>query len=390
MRAGIVCLVLAYVFSQFYRAFLAVLTPVLKTELGATAEDLAAASGIWFLTFAVMQFPVGWALDRFGPRWTSVALFAAGGAGGALVFALAQGPVAIIIAMGLIGIGCSPVLMAAYYIFARSFSPAVFGTLAGAVIGIGSLGNIAGSLPLAWAVDAFGWRQTLGMLAVLNLGVALAMLLTVRDPARVTGGARGSLFDLLRLGALWPVLVMMAVCYAPAAALRGLWIGPYYTDVFGADAGQIGMATLVMGLAMVAGNFAYGPLDRLLGTRKGLILGGNLATAACFAALWLWPLAGGWATVALCAGAGFFGASFAMVMAHGRAFVPPHLMGRGVTLINFFGLGATGLLQFATGRLHGGLPATPPEAAYATLFGLFALLILAGCAVYAFARDRTD
>lgn len=38
MRAGIACLVLAYVLSQFYRAFLAVLAPTLKAELGVSAE----------------------------------------------------------------------------------------------------------------------------------------------------------------------------------------------------------------------------------------------------------------------------------------------------------------------------------------------------------------
>lgn len=390
MRAGIVCLVLAYVLSQFYRAFLAVLTPVLKSELGATAEDLAAASGLWFLAFALMQLPVGWALDHIGPRLTSAVLLAVGGGGGALVFAMAQGPGAISLAMALIGLGCAPVLMATYYIFARIYSPAVFGTLAGAVIGIGSLGNIAGSLPLAWTVEAFGWRETLFALAAVTLATAAAIALLVRDPARPEGGARGSALDLLRMPALWPVLIMMVVCYAPAAGLRGLWIGPYYTDVFAASAAQIGTATLVMGLAMVAGNFAYGPLDRALGTRKGVILGGNLATAACLLALWAFPTAGGLGTLALFAGIGLFGASFPMVIAHGRAFVPPQLMGRGVTLLNLFGIGAAGIAQFVTGRIHHAAPATPPEAPYTALFLFFALALLAGCAVYAFAQDRTD
>ncbi|MCE6969817.1 MFS transporter [Cereibacter sphaeroides] len=390
MRAGIACLVLAYVLSQFYRAFLAVMTPVLKAELGIASEDLAAASGIWFLAFALMQFPVGWALDRIGPRLTSMALLSLGGAGGATVFALAEGPVAIMVAMGLIGIGCSPVLMASYYIFARSFPPAVFGTLAGAVVGIGSLGNIAGSLPLAWAVDAFGWRETLFALAAVTLAVAAAIGLLVRDPARVEGEAKGSVLDLLKMPLLWPVLIMMVVCYAPAAGLRGLWIGPYYADVFDASAGQIGTATLVMGLAMVAGSFAYGPLDRLLGTRKGLILGGNLIVGLCLLALWAMPTANGWTALALFAGIGLFGASFPMVIAHGRAFVPPHLLGRGVTLLNFFGIASPGLMQFATGRLHASVAPTPPEAPYAALFLFFALFVLAGCAVYAFSRDRTD
>ncbi|MDT8857467.1 MFS transporter [Paracoccaceae bacterium Fryx2] len=390
MKAGIASLVLAYVLSQFYRAFLAVLTPLLKTELGATAEDLAMASGVWFLTFAAMQLPVGWALDRVGPRLTAAVLFGLGGAGGALVFGLAQGPGAITLAMALIGIGCSPVLMASYYIFARQYSPVVFGTLAGATLGIGSLGNIAGSMPLAWAVQTFGWRETLLALALLSGVLALGIAALVRDPVRVTGGPKGSLLDLLRMPLIWPILAMMSVNYMPAAALRGLWVGPYYTDVFGAGAAGIGQVTLVMGLAMVAGNFAYGPLDRVLGTRKWLVFGGNMAAAACLAALWALPAAGGWLTVALLAGVGFFGATFPMIMAHGRAFFPPHLVGRGVTLLNLFGIGTIGVAQIGMGRLHAAISPVPPEAPYAALFGLLALLLLAGSLTYLWSKDRTD
>lgn len=393
MIAGIAALVAAYVLSQFYRAFLAVLAPVLGSEIGASPEDLAAASGVWFLVFAVMQIPVGSALDRVGPRLTAAVLLGLGGAGGAAVFAMAEGPGAVTLAMALIGVGCAPVLMAAYYIFARTYSAAVFGTLAGVVIGVGSMGNIASSLPLAAAVEAFGWRETLWGLAGVTLLVALALGLLVRDPPKVEGAGRGSLMDLLRMPALWPVLIMMAVCYAPAAGLRGLWVGPYYRDVFGADAAAIGVATLVMGAAMVAGNFAYGPLDRLLGTRKWLIFGGNLGVLVCLIGLWAMPAAGGWWTLGLLAALGFFGASFPMVMAHGRAFVPPHLMGRGVTLLNLFGIGAVGLAQVATGRLHAVLQAGAGGAAtlpYQGLFAFFALLLAGGMVVYLFSQDRTD
>ena len=390
MRAGIAALVAAYVLSQFYRAFLAVLAPVLGVEIGAEPEILAAASGVWFLAFAGAQIPVGWALDRIGPRRTAAVLLGIGGAGGAAVFAMAQGPGAVIAAMALIGVGCAPVLMAAYYIFARTYSAAVFGTLAGVMIGLGSMGNLAASLPLAAAVEAIGWRQTLWVLAGVTGVVALALAVVVRDPPKVVGPGGGSLMDLLRMRALWPVLVMMAVCYAPAAGLRGLWVGPYYADVFGADAAAIGVATLVMGAAMVVGNFAYGPLDRLLGTRKWLIFGGNVGVLVCLIGLWSMPQAGGWVTLGLLACLGFFGASFPMVMAHGRAFVPPHLMGRGVTLLNLFGIGAAGLAQVVTGRLHAGLEGTGTVAPYQGIFVFFAVVLAAGLVVYLFSQDRTD
>ncbi len=390
MKVGITALILGYMLSQFYRAFLAVLTPVLKTDLGATAQDLSVASGLWFLTFTLMQIPIGWALDRIGPRWTASVLLLIGGAGGAVLFATATTPLDLKVAMGLIGVGCAPVLMASYFIFARQFSPALFGTLAGALIGIGSLGNIASSLPLAAAATYFGWRESVAGLAVMTAIIAFAVAGLVRDPPRAKGAVQGSLLDLLRMPALWLVLPMMAANYAPIAALRGLWVGPYYTDVFAADAAQIGRVSLVMGLAMVAGNFAYAVFDRIFGTRKWVVLTGNLCAAACLLALWAMPTLGGWPNIALLAGVGLFGASFPMVLAHGRAFVPAHLMGRGVTLLNLFGIGFIGIAQIATGRLHAALPSDPPQTAYAAIFLFFALMLLAGCAIYAFSTDRTD
>ncbi|GGO35024.1 MFS transporter [Gemmobacter aquaticus] len=389
MRIGIACLFAAYVLSQFYRAFLAVLSPVLKQEIGVAAADLAAASGLWFLAFAAMQIPVGAALDRVGPRLTAAALLMVG-ALGAAVFALAGGPFGIKLAMVLIGIGCSPVLMAGYFIFARSFAPAVFGTLAGAMVGIGNLGNIGSSLPLTAAVDAFGWRPTVWGLAAITALIATLIAVLVRDPPRVEHTQRGSLLDLLRLRSLWPIFVMMALCYAPVAAVRGLWVGPYYADVFGATADQIGQVTLMMGLAMVAGSFAYGPMERLLRSRKRLILTGNAVVLATLLLLWAMPLAGGWVTVALLVLFGFAGSSFPMVIAHGRAFLPAHLVGRGVTLLNLFGIGSVGVLQFVTGRLHASTPTPPAEAPYAAIFLLLAITLAVALAIYATSRDRTD
>jgi MFS family permease len=388
MKVGIISLVLAYVLSQFFRAFLAVLSPVLTADLGVSPADLADASGMWFLTFAAMQIPVGAALDKIGPRVTASVLFALGGAGGAALFALASSGLQVKLAMGLIGVGCSPVLMASYYIFARQFSARVFGSLAGLVIGVGSLGNIASSLPLAYAVELMGWRGTLWALAAASLLVAAGIAVLVRDPARVGHEVKGSVLDILRIRALWLILPIMAVNYVPAGALRGLWVGPYMADTYGMDASGIGQVTLAMGMAMVLGNLAYGPLDRVLGTRKWLVFGGNAIVVAGLLILWAMPSQGALMAAVLLAGIGFFGASFPMVMAHGRALFPPHLVGRGVTLMNLFGIGATGLAQVFSGHLKSS--AASPEAGYVAIFGFFAVAVILGLVVYVFAEDRTD
>ncbi len=389
MRVGLAALICGYLLSQFYRAFLAVLSPVLQDELGATAADLANASGWWFLAFAAMQLPIGVALDRHGPRRTSGGLMLVGALGAAL-FALAAAPWQLNLSMALIGAGCAPVLMACYYIFARSYPPALFGVLAGLTLGVGSLGNVAASLPLSAAVDAFGWRSAVWGLAGFTGAVALSILVLVRDPPSLARVERGSLFDLLRMPAIWPILAMMTVCYMPVAGLRGLWLGPYFSDVHGYDAGQIGQVSLWMGLAMVAGNFAYGPLDRWVGSRKWVIVTGNALTLLCLAGLW--TFAGDQPAVAagLLVAAGLFGASFPMVVAHGRAFIPQNMMGRGVTLLNLFGIAPIGIAQIVTGRIHAATPAEPASAPYAAVFLLFAVTTAIGLAVYLMSQDRTD
>lgn len=389
MRAGLALLCLAYVLSQFFRAFLAVLSGVLARDIGAAPDDLAFASGLWFLAFAAMQLPVGWALDRIGPRRTVAALLLVGGGGGAALFAVATGPGHVSIAMALIGIGCAPVLMASYYIFARQFPPARFATLAALMLGVGSLGNLVAAWPMALAVEAFGWRASLGGLAALSVLVAAGLLGTVRDPQRATGDGRGSVLDLLRMPAIWPILPLMFVAYAPAAALRGLWAGPYLADVFALSTAQIGQATLVMGGAMIAGTLAYGPLDRIFRTRKWVIFFGNLAALLGLGALWAVPDAHVALAVALLAVVGFFGASFPVIVAHGRSFFPDHLAGRGVTLLNLFGIGGVSVAQFVTGPLHTTVSATAGSlAGHAAIFAFFALALLVGLAIYLFSRDN--
>jgi predicted MFS family arabinose efflux permease len=391
MQAGLILLCLAYVLSQFFRAFLAVLSTALSQDIGTGPEDLAFASGLWFLSFAAMQLPVGWALDTIGPRRTASVLLLLGGAGGAALFALAGSAFHINVAMLLIGVGCSPVLMASYYIFARQFPPARFATLAALMLGVGSLGNLVASYPMAFAAETIGWRAALWVLAATCGIVAAGIFACVRDPEPVTGDQKGSVLDLLKMPVIWFLLPLMLVNYAPVGAVRGLWIGPYLNDVFGLTVSQIGQATLVMGVAMIVGTLCYGPLDRILGTRKWIIFWGNLACAASILTLAALADRSAGLAIALMAVTGFFGASFPIIIAHARGFFPPHLTGRGVTLMNLFGIGGVSMMQFASGKVHTTFAQTGDAAApYIAIFTFFGVSLALGVAIYAFSTDNMD
>jgi MFS family permease len=388
MTLGLAVLALSYVLSQFYRAFLAVLTPVLQSDLGAGPEALSVVSGMWFLSFALMQVPVGWALDTIGPRRTAAALLLVGGGGGSALFALATTPLHLSAGMFLIGIGCAPVLMASYYIFARQFPAAQFATLASVMVGVGMSGNLFASYPLALAVEAIGWRGSLWVLAAVSALTALGIWVWVSDPPKPEGEEKGSLRALFRIRVLWLIFPLMFFSYAPVAAIRGLWIGPYLDDVFGADTRMIGQATLIVGAFMILGAISYGPLDRLLGQRKWLVTIGTALTIAALVTLWTMPASNIWISVALMSAICFFGATYAVLITHGRDFLPPHLIGRGMTMLNLCSIGGVGVLQFISGKLHTATLSGNPAAPYQAIFGLFAVTLSAGLVIYLFSRDN--
>ena len=392
MRLTLIVLALAYVLSQFFRAFLAVLATPLQTDIGASASELSEASGYWFLAFALMQLPVGWALDTLGPKRTTAVLMAFGAGGGSIVFSIATDPWQIQLAMAMIGIGCSPVLMASLYIIGRSFPPTSFATIGAFILGIGSLGNIGAAYPMTFFVEMFGWRESIGIIGSITISIALVCYIVVKDPPKITNSEKGSILTLLRMRAIWFILPLVLVNYAASGGLRGFWIGPYFTDIFDATAAQVGTVTTVMAIAMIAGNFFYGPLDRIFGTRKWVIFCGNFTGASLCLLLYLFGGTEFWTTATIIAGIGFFGASFPVLIAHGRSFFPDHLMGRGVTLMNLFGMGGVGLMQNFSARIYNAklVEATAPINAYNAIFFVFCVSILIGLTIYLFSEDRTN
>ena len=380
----------AYVLSQFYRSFLAVIAPELAHELVLDPQALGNLQAFWILGFVATQFPVGWALDTLGPRRT-VSLQMLAAVIGALLFATAHSASALNIAMLLIGAGCGSIYMGAIYMFGRIAAPQRFALLCSWLLGLGTAGNLLAASPLAWVAQSIGWRGAMIGMAGATALSALSVLLLIRDPACITShgsrGLFGGVGDIVKIRHLWPLLPITAVSYAVVLAERGLWAGPYFSSVFGLAPVARGNALLVMAAAMSAGAMAYGPLDRLLGTRKWVVFGGVSVTAICFAALALpgLPLT---AAIIIMGLLGGFGMTYGVLMAHGRSFVPDHLLGRGITLLNVLFIGGAGVLQPLSGALMKRLADTPPEQAYATLHLIFAGLLVASLVVYAFAQDN--
>ena len=150
----------------------------------------------------------------------------------------------------------------------------------------------------------------------------------------------------------------------------------------------IGYVTLFMALAMVAGSFLYGPLDTMLRTRKWVAFVGSAIGLAATVFLALNPVTTVTVTTVVFVVIGLAGSGYGLLMAHGRAFLPAHLMGRGITLLNFFAIGGPGVMQFATaGVVSASTVPDEPAAAYTALFWFYAAVHAAALVIYLSVRD---
>ncbi|WP_186419727.1 MFS transporter [Bosea sp. CS1GBMeth4] len=384
----------AYVLSIFYRSFLSVIAGPVMGDLRIGPAEFGLLGAAWFIAFALAQFPVGWALDRLGPRRT-VAVTMAIGSVGAFLFAQAGNAEIATVAMALVGVGCSPIFMSTLYLFARTEAPARFGLLTSIFIGLGSLGNLAGAAPLALAAQYYGWRPTMTAFAVAFLLATVLAAALVRDPPPVTdaSGKHEGLLQGLRsiaaIGPLWLLAPITLVGYAIIATARGLWIAPYMTQVHGFDGIAAGHATLGMATTMIVGAFAYGALQKRTGRSKALVAWGTVVTGAGFCLLALTGDHSALAAATLFAIVGATGFTYAILMAHARVFFPEHLVGRGMTFINFLFIAGAGLLQWGSGWFVAAQRAAGRDAAqaFANMHWGFAALLLAATTIYLFTPE---
>ena len=98
---------------------------------------------------------------------------------------------------------------------------------------------------------------------------------------------------------------------------------------------------------------AFGPLDRMLDTRKWIAMGGTHVIIAILATLVLWPHPPIWVPIGAIVAIGFFSASSTMVMTHGRGIFPDRLIGRGIATINTSVMFGVACMQTLSGIIVG-------------------------------------
>ncbi|WP_026987299.1 MFS transporter [Fodinicurvata fenggangensis] len=399
-RIRIVCvLCAAAMLSQFYRAANSVLAGPVMGDLGLEPAAYGTMTAVFFLAFMVMQVPAGVLFDRYGPRLTvsGLLLFAVVGA---LVFALGDSLLVLMLARILLGVGFASVIMGAFIVISAWFPPRHFAVVSSIIVSTSHLGNLLGTAPLAYSTEAIGWRASIAVLAVVTLLVAVLFYLLVRDgPQSHRGQARPApswrdlgqgLMEVLRMRDIQRAFTLALVGYPSMITILGLWGGPYLSDVHGLDSVGVGQVLSAMPAFALVGALCFGPLDQLFNSRKMAALSGILPMGLFLLVLGVYPEPPLMLVVVLLAAIAFFSASSMLIIAHGRGLLPDHLAGRGITSINAGVMGGTALFQLVTSFLLSffvGADGTISESGFRLMFIGMGGLVLLAILVYLPSRD---
>ncbi|MEZ5852068.1 MAG: MFS transporter [Hyphomicrobiaceae bacterium] len=396
----VVTLATAYVASHFFRASNVTIGLDLMRDLSIGPEALGALTGAFFFGFSAMQIPCGFLFDRFGPRRTVVGMLILATAG-IVIFTLAPNWPVLLAGRALMGAGFGVMLIGSMVVISRWFPPDRFSTLTAMVLSIGLLGNLAATTPLAWAAQVSGWRTAFGAVAAFTALATIAVWVIVRDappghpfltrtPEPPREMLRG-LVEVLCNPRLKPILALSFCNYACTFTVQGLWGGPYLREVHGLTPIEAGNVLFSAVIAYQIGMLAFGPLDRILDTRKWIAIAGSLVLTAILATLALVAQPPAWVPVAALLAMGFFSASSTMVLTHARGIFPDRLIGRGISTINTSVMLGVACMQTLSGIVVGAFEplasGARSETAYRALFGLLTLVLLTAIAIYSRSQD---
>ncbi|MDP4075023.1 MFS transporter [Acidovorax sp. A1169] len=346
----------AYFLSALLRAVTATLAPTLSQEFTLHASDLGLLAGGYFLGFSATQLPLGTWLDRHGPQKVLLGFLGVAVAG-CLVFSMATGFSGLLAGRVLCGAGVSACLMAPLTGYRRWFDATAQMRANSWMLMTGSLGMVASTLPVQWAVPLVGWRPLFWGLAVL-IGVAMVgiALWVPRWHAAAPVAGAGASPAPGGYAMVWrhPYFQRMAplgfFVYGGMVAMQTLWAGPWMQQVAGYSALESATGLFWINLSMLCTFWAWGMVNPWLlrhglGADRLILAGLPLSLLILLAIIVAGPAAGGAAWALFCVSCTFVSLSQPAV---GMAF-PQALAGRALSAFNLVIFAGVFVVQWGIG-----------------------------------------
>jgi len=277
-----------YAFVQ--RVSPSVMTAELMRDFAVGGAALGSLSAFYFYAYASIQLPVGMLTDHFGPRKLmsfAAALCALASVGFALSDSVLTASIGRAFIGGTVAFGFVGTLAIAGY----WFKPSQYALLAGMLQTVGMCGAIFGQAPLRQMVESVGWRETMNLLAV--AAVLLALLLFFLVPMRSREqkqhrqgqGIMRGLRAVTTNSQTWVCSLIGFGMAASMLAFGGLWGVPWLHSVHGYSTAEAAGVTSMLFVGWAIFSPLCGWASDRIGRRNPILRAGALTALLALACL---------------------------------------------------------------------------------------------------------
>ena len=401
-RSGVAmfCLVflpfaLGHYLSCLLRGVNAVLMAELLASVALTPAQLGLLTSAFFLAFALVQLPVGMALDRYGPRTVQLWLLALA-ALGVWLFSRSYSFAELMWARAIMGAGLGGCFMAAVKAISCAIAPARLPSVHGYLIAVGGLGAATATMPVKLALHYTDWRGIFLGLALAALAIGLLIrLLSPAMPrqAAAVAASKASICSVYADARFRRTIALILLPHTVFFGVQGLWIGRWLADVGGMSDAKVayllylGMAAVIfgaIGMGMLTQWAARRGIDSMHVAATGIVLFVGVQLAMACNDVSSLPLL----SVLFALLGTVTGLEYAIV----AQSMPASMTGRAATCLNVLIFTGAFLVQAGFGLILGCWPLNsqlqyPPQA-YQAAFGVLAALQLPGLAMFFIGRHR--
>jgi len=225
-----------YYISNLLRAITATISPELISEFNLSAGNLGLLGGGYFLGFASVQIPLGYLLDKSGPK-KIVSYFLLIAIVGMISFSLSQNFTSLLLSRILIGVGVGACLMGPLTAYRVWFQDETQQRASSWMLMTGAIGMLSSSLPVQFFLPIIGWRLIFVILAILTILCIVLIVIFIpnwnKANVQNTPDDNGSLKEVWQ-NKLFKSLVPMGIFnYGGLFAVQTLWAGPWMVKVSG-------------------------------------------------------------------------------------------------------------------------------------------------------------
>tara|TARA_B110000238_G_scaffold54645_1_gene59768 strand:- start:244 stop:1452 length:1209 start_codon:yes stop_codon:yes gene_type:complete len=247
--------------SNLLRSITATLTPILTTEFNLSAGNLGLLAGGYFIGFAIMQIPVGFLLDKHGPK-KIISSFLVIAIIGTLSFALAKTFAGLLISRIFIGVGVSACMMGPLTGYRVWFAEKYQQRANSWMLMVANLGFVSSTLPVQILLPEIGWRSIFGLIAILTLLSIILILIFIPNWNKTDETLKKE--NLSALSEIWKnkffisLIPIAFINYGGIQAIQTLWAGPWMLEVAGYNAIQSATGLFWINITMLIAFLFWG------------------------------------------------------------------------------------------------------------------------------------